>query len=123
MSTPLHIMRDINGQLTSGTLTGLDFPTYTQTALLTADTVKTFTVPQASNGKMIAYFGVSKAADLFVKSGSATTLVVPTGTVTLDTSELNPSPRIVYAGQTIQFLSPQADTYLTVTYYDVPTNN
>ena len=123
MATPLHIMKDINGYMTSGTLTGLDFPTYTQTALLTANTLKTFTVPVSSSGKMIAYFGVAKSADLFVKSGSATTLVVPTGTVTLDTSELNPSPRIVYAGQTIQFLSPQANTYLTVTYYDVPTNN
>ena len=72
MATPLHIMKDINGFPTTGTLTGL---------------------------------------------------VVPTGTVTLDTSELNPSPRIVFAGQTIQFLSPQADTYLIVTYYDVQNYN
>jgi hypothetical protein len=123
MATPLHIMKDINGFPTTGTLTGLDFPTYTQTAILTADTVKTFTVPNSASGKMIAYFGVSKSADLFVKSGNATTLIVPTGTVTLDTSELNPSPRVVFAGQVIQFLSPQADTYLVVTYYDVQNYN
>ena len=118
---PLKITRDVQGFPTSGTQMILAFPESTQTVKLTHNTVKSLTVPTLGSPNLAVLFTFTTADSLLVSPYASPTLVLPTGTVTLDVSELilNGSGREVKAGQTLQLLAPDADTFVTLSYYEI----
>jgi len=118
MALPLHIVRDIQGYVTNGAQMARNFPNVVARVLLTANTVKSITVPSDQGAKLIAYFSFNKAADVFVQPGASPVLAFPSGTADTDPSELNPIARVVTAGQTLQFLTSAATVYVTISYYE-----
>lgn len=118
MALPLQITRDNQGYMTSGGQTCRDFATYIQRFELTATDVFTIDVPTSQGPKLIAYFSFNKAADVFVQPGASPTLTFPDGTADTNPSELNPIARIVYSGQVLQFLTGDADVYVTISYFE-----
>ncbi len=118
MPIPFLITRDVQGYPSSGTQTAHAPSKFTQTVKLTADTPEAITVPLTPNYKLVAYFRFSYGDNVFFSPQSAPTLDYPTGTVTLDISELllNGMGLTLTGGQEIQLLSPSA-AYVTIVYY------
>jgi hypothetical protein len=118
MALPLHIVRDIQGFMTTGGQTARNFPNIVSRFELTANSVFTITVPTSQGTTLIAYFSFNKAADVFVQGSASPTLAFPAGTADSNVSELNPIARVVTAGQTLQFLTSSSAVYVTISYYE-----
>jgi len=123
MAKPLQIVRDNQSVPTSGSQTAKQFPAYTQTMLLTANTIKDVTVPTLASEAMVAFFHVTFNKSVFLDPRGTPNIAVPTGTVTLDVTELVISGmgRVVTAGQALQFITPDSDAYVTISYYETYT--
>lgn len=95
--------RDMNGNVVTS-LGARAFSVNNFFFTLTADTVKTVTVPATLRGDLfIACFTYSDVtADVWVLPASTPTLALPSGTVTATLAELRPSQRLVVPGQVIQ---------------------
>ena len=125
MPIPLSISKDINGLVTTGEESCRAFTDVAHRFILSANTVEVVTVPQNptptfGGRKMMAHFEFAIATGnpvVWVLPAASPTLTLPDGTVTLTISELNPGPREVIAGQTLQLLTSQADVNVSITYY------
>lgn len=124
---PLNISRDITGNPTTGTLTGLKPSDICYYFTLTQDTVKTMLVPGnafpitsqsiSSAPRTLCYFTFGGTGDVWVLPSSAPTLTLPSGTVTATTAILNPTAKELVAGQTLQFLTHGTDVVVGLQFY------
>lgn len=118
---PLKIYRDVQGVPSSGSQQVRPFPQYTQTVLLTTNTVEAVTVPTQAADRLAAFFSFTYGQDVFISPVASPALAYPTGTVTLSINELlTPGcGRMVTAGQGLQLLSPGTTVYVTISYYAI----
>lgn len=119
MSTQLFITRSNNGYPTSGSLTCYRFSDTNQQFELAANTVTTITAPTGTTTQLAALFSYTPDASVWVLPAATPTLVLPTTTVTFIGSVLNPIMREVYAGQSIQLLTSQANVFVSVSFYEI----
>lgn len=126
MPIPLSISKDINGLVTTGDESCRSFSDVVQSIILTANTIHTFTVPQNptptfGGKKMMAHFEFAIATGnpvVWVLPSATPTLTLPTtSAAAAANAELNPGPREVVAGQTIQLLTAETAVNVCITYY------
>jgi hypothetical protein len=99
---------------------------------LTTSTPFTLTIPSPSSAiyaaggsatHFLAFFSYSKAANVFLKPDTVTTIAFPTGVQVTGNTELNTDlygGRLVKAGQELQLLTADTGVYVTVRLYSVP---
>ncbi len=119
--TPFNMTRDINGY--NGF--GLPFSVSKFSATLATTTDTTLVVPTSAamgaptaslNNKFIAIFSYEPGARVWVANN--TTAAVPAGaTFAAVSSELNPSARMVQAGDTLHFITPDTTADVGVVFY------
>jgi len=122
MAKPLQITRDVQGYATSGQQMGRDYPDLAQQVELTASTAKSITVPVNSSSRMLACIAITPGKSVFMTRNYNGTIAVPTGTLTAAPVEMIPQAaanRIVYGGDVLQFITPDSNVYLTISYYEV----
>lgn len=113
--TTLSMIKDINGQNTFG----LNFSNTKKQALLTADVESTLTVPVSSNSDfpyILAVFSPNPGASVWVALNETAEVPV-SGTFSDSSSENNPAPRVVEAGDVLHFITSNATVELGVTFY------
>lgn len=103
MSTQFYMTRDINGY--NGF--GIPFSTDSKSAVLSASTAQSITVP-SNFSDWIAIFSYTPGASVWVDA--ATTAAAPTGAFAATTSELNPAARAVKAGDVISFITEDTNS-------------
>lgn len=102
-TTPLNIAKDINGNPVIGNLSGLQFSTLNQYFTLISNQVTTVTVPDGAQA-YVAVINYTDFADVWVSPVESPSLTVPGNIVEATLAQKNPEARVVYAGQTLQFL-------------------
>lgn len=125
MPIPLSISKDINGVVTTGNESCRSFTDVAHRFILTANVVTVVTVPQNptptfGGKKMMAHFEFDIATGnpvVWVLPAATPLLTLPNNVVTLTISELNPGPREVIGGQTIQLLTAETGVNVSITYY------
>ncbi len=101
VSTKFLMTRDISGM--NGF--GVQFPQDGKSAVLAVGVEQHFTVP-SNYPVWLALFSYTPGSSIWVDG--TTTAVAPTGAFGNTTAELNPSARLVFAGQVLSFIT--ADT-------------
>ena len=119
-TTQLQIVRDVAGYPQTLSDCARIFTNTGEKFTLTATTVTSITVPATAEGPLLAFFRFTPVATVWVQLGSTPTLILPTGTPAATTAALNPSGRRVMPGQTIQFLTNDANVSVGVEYYQTP---
>lgn len=109
------MIRDINGY--NGF--GLRFADDIYTTTLVTGVEQTLTIPGAFT-QWIAIFGVEPGADAWVALNA--TAALPGAAFAAGNTELNPTARLVKAGDVLHFITPNADTRLSVTLYGISGN-
>ena len=81
----------------------------------------TITVPDEDMGglkKLIARFSFTPTASVYVLPAASPVLALPVSDTAVATlSELNPRFRSVEKGQTLQLITPDANVYVSISYY------
>ncbi len=113
MSTTLNFGRDVQGLNAYAP----QFPTDIFTATLVTASVQTITVP-GNVPAWIMTISITPGGEIWV-SRTATAAIPAGNTFAAAKSELNPGPRLVYAGDVISFITPGATLDVEVAFYAV----
>lgn len=112
--TKFSLVRDINGY--NGF--GLQFTINKYSANLATSTDTTLTVPSYSS-QYLAIFSFQNGSSVWVANNA--TAAVPVGaTFAAVSSELNPTARLVNAGDVLHFITADASALVGVTLYALP---
>lgn len=113
--TQFKITRDNSGAVAYG----LSFCDNNQYTVLTTDTEYTLTVPTTTNFSYFnAVFSITPGGNVWASDG-ATTLTLPTTSFASTQAQLNPTVRLVKAGDTLRFRSGDTGTAIGVSFYGV----
>lgn len=113
MTTKLNMIRDMNGFNTFG----LPFCDDKFSMQLSVGVAQSITVP-GNFQKWLAIFFQDSGSNIWVSLN--TTATYPTGSVSAATSEENPTARLVIAGDTLSFITPEDGTKCGVCLYAIP---
>lgn len=123
MSLPLCFARDATGENTFADV--ISDATYG--AQLSAGTAQSLVVPQIPNKtfgtRYLAIFSINPGGTVFMstdRSSGVTNTAIPfTGTMGSVKSIMNPTPRVVYPGDTLSFITQDTNAYIGVELYVV----
>jgi hypothetical protein len=112
MTTPFNMTRDINGF--NGF--GLPFSDTKYSGILTTGAAQAITIPSA-HARYLAIFAFDPGTSVWVSNGH--TAVYPTGAVSTTNSSLNPTARMVMAGDVLSFITSDTSVEFGVVLYAV----
>jgi len=114
MTTKMIMIKDINGNVTYGVPFCDALNTFS--GVLAASTAQSVTVPLGAS-LYLAIFAYSTGGEVWVANN--TTAAIPTGSIGLTSSQLNPVARQVKPGDVLSFITPDTACNLNVSFYAI----
>lgn len=117
--TMMILNRDVNGFVTYG-LDPITDSAYASRFVLAANVSQTVVVPSGPAAYYEAVFSFYSGVEVWVAYAASPSISLPTSTPTVTLTDLNPVARKVAAGITMQFISPNDDAGVCVTFRALP---